>query len=259
MQPAGAPARLELGEGTVDVWVADLDAVGARYDELLSDEERARAGRFLRERNGRRWAHARGVLRALLGEYLRSDPRALRFATGAHGKPELARARVKPPLPTDAREPEPPDPAGEPHFNLAHSGGVALYAVARGRPVGVDVEVAGRRIDVLAVATRALGPATAKRLGALHVEAREREFLREWVRHEAALKCLGTGLAGGSETDADGRRPWVAELDLRRWTATAAAAVATMGEPAEVRFWEWPALGAATWLGMGKARRDQAR
>jgi len=206
----------------VDVWVADLDAAGWRHGELLSDEERARAERFARERDGRRWARARGALRALLGEYLRSDGRALRFATGAHGKPELVGDREGL------------------CFNLAHSGGFAVYAVAGGRPVGVDVEVVGRRIDVLAMAERAFGAATARRLSALDGGAREREFLREWVRYEAALKCLGTGLGGG-DGDAGGERPWVAELDLGRWAASAAAAVATMGEPAELSCWEWPA------------------
>ncbi len=219
------------------MWVADLDAVGPRPTDLLSEVERARAGRFARERDGRRWACARGVLRALLGEYLQSDPSALRFAAGAHGKPELRYESRELAPPDDAREHGPLQDARELCFNIAHSGGLALYAVASGRPVGVDVETAARRIDVLAVAERALGPATAKRLSGLDGEAREREFLREWVRYEAALKCLGTGL-GGAETDALGRRPWVAELDLG--SRAAAAAVAGMGEPAEVRCREWP-------------------
>jgi hypothetical protein len=106
--------------------------------------------------------------------------------------------------------------------------------------VGIDVELAGREIDVLAVANRALGVASAARLSALSGKVREREFLREWVGHEAVVKCLGSGL-GGSVEDEHGRRPWVRELELgARWTDLgAAAALAAMSEPNEVRCYEW--------------------
>ncbi|HEX4837184.1 MAG TPA: 4'-phosphopantetheinyl transferase superfamily protein [Solirubrobacteraceae bacterium] len=216
-QPASALARHRLGDGAVQVWVADLDAIAEEPSDLLSDEEKERARRFVRERDRQRWARARGLLRILLGQYLHSDPGALRLATGARGKPELL------------------GDTQELCFNLAHSAGLALYALTSGQAVGVDVEAAGRRIDALAVAERAFGSAAARRLGNLDPGTREREFLRAWVKHEAALKCLGSGL-GGSETDAHGRRPWVAELDLG---PRAAAAVAVMGEPTEVSCLEW--------------------
>jgi len=143
------------------------------------------------------------------------------FAASAHGKPELE---------------------GNPQsvcFNVSHSGGVAVYALAD-QPVGVDVELEGRDIDVLAVAERALGPTAKARLSALAPETREREFLREWVRHEAVVKCLGTGL-GGKLEDEHARRPYVCELELGpRWRALrATAAVAAISEPSEMSYWEW--------------------
>jgi 4'-phosphopantetheinyl transferase len=216
----GSPAGFQLEAGAVHVWVADLDSKPSEGD-LLSENERARADRFLHTRDGQRWSRAREIMRSLLGEYLRADPRALSFAASAHGKPELE---------------------GCPQsvcFNMSHSGGVAVYAVAD-QPVGVDVELEGRDIDVLSVAKRALGPTATARLSALSPEAREREFLREWVRHEAVVKCLGTGL-GGKVEDEHGRRPWVCELELGpRWTAVGAtASVAAMSEPNEMSCWEW--------------------
>lgn len=218
----GAPLP---AEGDVHVWVADLDAgdLGAAgdYARLLSPEESERASRFARARDASRWRRSRGLLRLLLGRYLGADPAGLRFEAGEHGKPRLAGGD------------------GELRFSMSHSGAIGLYAVALGVEVGIDVERCRRRPHVLAVAERAFGGEVAARLGRLGEAEREREFLRLWVRHEAALKCLGTGLGGG-DGDAGGERPWVAELDLGRWAVTAAAAVATMGEPAEVRFWEWP-------------------
>jgi 4'-phosphopantetheinyl transferase len=216
----GSPAGFQLEAGAVQVWVADLDSHPSEGD-LLSEDERARADRFLHTRDGQRWSRAREILRSLLGEYLQADPRALSFAASAHGKPELE---------------------GYPQsacFNMSHSGGVALYAVAD-QPVGVDVELEGRHIDVLAIAKRVLGPTSTARLSALSPEVREREFIREWVQHEAVVKCLGTGL-GGNVADEHARRPWVCELELGpRWTAIrATAAVAAMSEPSEMSYWEW--------------------
>ncbi len=154
-------------------------------ERLLCDEELARATRILPARKRVLWARSRGVLRALLGRYLDRDPRALRFVLGPHGKPALAREG------TDAGE--------DLRFNLSHSGELALVAVTGGREVGIDLEIADRRVtdrrvDELAIAARMLGRAQAERLAELDPRTRERAFLRAWVAHEAVVKCRGLGL-----------------------------------------------------------------
>ena len=112
LKPPSAPL---LPEGAVDVWLADLDAAADGPPALLSPEEVARAARFTHEDARRRWARAHSILRALLGAYLDTDPRPLRFEAGPHGKPHLAGS-------------------GSPlRFNLSHSAEVALYAFATER------------------------------------------------------------------------------------------------------------------------------
>jgi hypothetical protein len=93
-------------------------------------------------------------------------------------------------------------------------------------------------VDVLALAARAFGPAEAERLRRLDPDSREQEFRRAWVRHEAALKCLGTGIGAAPAAEAGRRSPWIAELDMG---AGAAAAVALTAAPSEMRCWEWRA------------------
>jgi 4'-phosphopantetheinyl transferase len=213
-RPAG---KLRLVEGVVDVWRADLAAGGERERAFLTPLEQERAVRFARPEHGRRWAHARGILRALLGAYAAVDPRSLRFEEGPHGKPALAGS-------TDVR------------FNLSHSGDVALYAFALHCEVGVDVELPRRAVDEVAIAERVLGADVAARLRTLDAPQREQEFLRAWVRWEAALKCRGTGIGGDGE--ATGAEPWLYELDPGE---AGAAAVAVADGPCAVRCLGWTA------------------
>ena len=211
------PRAPQLTVGALHVWRADLDAVGEETAALISPVERERAARIAGERERVRWSRARGLLRELLGVYLRRDPRALPLTAGANGKPTLGGPQAL-------------------SFNLSHSGGTALYVFASAGPVGVDVELARGGLDALALAGRAFGPAETQRLRELDPCAREQEFLRSWVRHEAKLKCLGTGL-GGSDAIADERAPWVAELEIG---PRAAGAVAALERPTRLSCWGWP-------------------
>jgi len=204
----------------VDVWRADLAAIEDGLEDLLSPEERARAERIVHERVRILWARSRGVLRALLGNYLDRDPRELRFELGPHGKPALCggtglggrkameRAEVKP-RGRWAAERGTARPVGGLRFNLSHSGEIVLVAVTAGPEVGVDVEYARGRYTA--------------------------EFLRAWTRHEAAVKCLGTGLAAPPVAVADPSAGlWTAELDLG---PRVAAAVAVAWDKDKLRRW----------------------
>lgn len=121
-------ADLKLSEHEVHVWQANQNAPSSllhRLQQLLSEEERVRrASRFAFARDRHHFIVARGVLRAILGHYLRVDPGSLRFETNAYGKPSLVQARAQPWL----------------RFNLAHSHELALYAFSYAGEVGIDVE-----------------------------------------------------------------------------------------------------------------------
>jgi 4'-phosphopantetheinyl transferase len=217
-----APPQPSLADGAVHVWRADLAKVHDELAGLLSAAELTRAEGFPRARDGTLWARGRGVLRALLGRYLQRDPHTLRFAAGAHGKPELL---------DDRRE-------IATSFNVSHSGELALYAFTTIGPVGIDIEVARRPLDAVALAERAFGREAAVRLERLDPDRRQREFLRAWVRHEAALKLTGRGI-GAADAGARSapQATWIAELEV---TGCAAAAVALDAAPAELCCREWP-------------------
>lgn len=200
------------------MWLVALD--GAPADTPLSAAERERAARFVRDDDRVRWTAARAALRTLLGAYTGADPAGLRFAEGPHGKPALAG-----------------DDATGLCFNLSHSAGTALIAIAHEREVGVDVELPRRAVDHVAIARRVLDPAEADRIAAIEdTQQRERAFLQAWVRWEAVLKWRGTGI-GGADTPPTGPDPWVLDLPI---DPPAAAALALDAGPAAVRTFRWP-------------------
>jgi 4'-phosphopantetheinyl transferase len=220
-------------------WRVELDAIDDGLGALLTAQERERAGRMVQAREGTLWSRSRGVLRALLGRYLGADPASIELTFGAHGKPLLAG-----PGPTSGERARPGNTL---HFNLSHSGAVALYAFGRFSAVGVDVQLArdtrGRgQTDYAALAARVFGPERAERLRALAPDARELEFLRLWTRHEAELKRRGTGIGGGPANASsdpeppEGASPWIAELKVR---PRAFAAIACERAPSELRLWDW--------------------
>lgn len=176
-----APARPRARSDQVHVWRAHLDLPSHRLPRLarlLSPDEVRRGERFFFEADRRRFIVARGVLRMILGRYLGLSPVELCFCYGPHGKPELA--------------PEHGD--GRLHFNLAHSHGLALYAVTYDRQVGIDVEYMRPHLASRAVAERFFAPEEVERLASLPEKSQGEAFFCCWTRKEAYIKARGDGL-----------------------------------------------------------------
>jgi len=188
-------ARVVFEREDVHVWRAELDLGDAATSELLavlSADEHARAGRYRFDRDRRRFVVARARLRAILGLSLGAAPGDMRFVVDAREKPHLADAS-----------------AHGLQFSVSHCDGTALYAVARRRRVGVDLERIREDIDWEPVADRFFSPREVAGLRALAPERRAAAFTRLWTRKEAWLKARGDGLADGEhrlrdEPGADG-------------------------------------------------------
>jgi len=175
---------IPLPPDEVHVWTASREApdddVVEGFRALLTDDERRRADRFAQAVDRRQFAVGRALLRTILGRYLGRLPEGLRFTANAHGKPAL--------------EPAPGvDPALR--FNLAHSGTLVLYAITKGRDLGVDIERIRPDFGGQAIAARFFAPGEVDALLALPPEARTLAFFHGWTRKEAYIKAQGKGLA----------------------------------------------------------------
>ena len=187
MTPGSVTSQGEiLAPGTVALWCArpaqlDDPAIVDHYTDLMSDEERERGARMLLE--GARQLHllARALQRLALASYLPGvAPRELRFVRSGAGRPSLAA----------------PFDAGGLDFNLAHSRGLVVLAVARGLEFGIDVERYDKNVP-LAAARRYFSRDEVAALEALPRDAQPRRFLRLWTLKEAYLKAIGSGITGG--------------------------------------------------------------
>jgi len=173
---------LALPEDEVQLWRVDLEAIRSeesRWQKILSPDEAKRASRFHFSADRQRFVAARALLRIILASYLNLDPSDLRFSYSKKEKPSLA----------------PNHAASGITFNLSHSGGIALYAFARGRDLGVDVEQVRRDIDVEPIASRFFSAHEQQQLSKFPPAERVDFFFRCWTRKEAYIKATGDGLS----------------------------------------------------------------
>ncbi len=176
------PAEIDLPAGEVHLWAARLDPPDDWLRQcagLLSEDERHRAERFWAGSLRDRYVAGRGMLRMLLGRYLQTDPAMFSLSYQAHGKPELA----------------PPWKARGLEFNLAHSHELAVYAFARGSPIGVDVECIRPMPNAAALMERFFSPEEVQQWQQMPAERQLRAFFQGWTRKEAWLKAVGSGLS----------------------------------------------------------------
>jgi 4'-phosphopantetheinyl transferase len=173
-----------LSDREVHVWNAHFDpskTSANQKTQLLSQDERDRAARFHFAKDREHFVYARGVLRILLGRYLDVPPQSVTFRYGRTGKPELS------PTSHDTNL----------HFNVSHSHGYLLVAIARNCAVGIDIETIRSEMDIEAIAERFFSSAETEQLRFLTGPEKREGFFNGWTRKEAYLKARGEGIGEG--------------------------------------------------------------
>ena len=189
--------------GAVHIWYATLDSLRPRHSELhelLDPAERERSERFRFDTDRERFILGHGLLRSLLGKYLKRDGSLVRMARGTFGKPYLERKELR--------------------FSFSDTKDAILVAFANGSEIGADIETMHRVVDHDAVSEHyftapeikaireagAVGSGSGSPQGAhslptaiadsfaLGKEASKRRFLELWTRKEAVLKASGVGI-----------------------------------------------------------------
>ena len=169
-------AHRVASSGDAEIWLADLDAADGETMDLLTDDERVRARRFVFDVHRRRFVACRAWLRTRLGERLGRPPGSLRFDYGPAGKPSLAED-------------------GLVRFNVSHSDRYALLGMTDGAEIGVDIERLRELKDMDALAARVFSAGERATLAAVPADLRTDVFFAGWTRKEAYIKARGEGIS----------------------------------------------------------------
>jgi 4'-phosphopantetheinyl transferase len=216
----------------VHVWQVDLVAWDKETEsllELLDAEERERAARFKFPTPRNQFVISRALLRQALGRYRRIEARDIHFRGTAN---------------CDLR------------FNLSHTAGATVFAFARHRQVGVDVERIRPNTDAPELAERFFSRPEVQWLRSQPAGQHIPSFFTCWTAKEAYIKAQGEGLSLPLSSFGVLPRPSGSELRLevygdpeesQRWSMwqlelgpELRAALAVEGVGCKVRLGHWP-------------------
>jgi 4'-phosphopantetheinyl transferase len=172
-----------LSTARAGLWWLTLDDVPddawTRWSTLLDDDERARAARFVHERDRRQFIAAHALLRVLLQHLAERPAGAWRFIALSHGKPAL----------------HPDHRLGRLAFNISHTHGAVACAMTLDHAIGVDIEDVERSGRLLEIADAYFAPEELALLRAAPADQQRALFFRLWTLKEAYIKAHGDGLS----------------------------------------------------------------
>ena len=162
-------------DSTIDIWKIPVFTDHALLDFLqktLHKEEIEKLSRFHQQKDKQRFITSHGVLRFLLGKYLKLSPEKIQFVSGPNKKPLLKSNQNI-------------------HFNIAHSGDWILITISN-FPIGIDVE----KID---------DDFSYQEILSLNFSNEEIEFIKNsnrprndfyllWTRKESLMKATAKGI-----------------------------------------------------------------
>jgi 4'-phosphopantetheinyl transferase len=169
----------------IHLWCAFYDEINdaallAAYFELLSDPERLMAPRFYFPKDRRRYLVTRALARTVLSKYAPVAPKEWEFKANARGRPEIVNECAA---------------ARNLSFNITHTDGLIILAVAHDRQLGVDVENVLSRQASIAIADRYFAATEVAALRALPPDQQQQRFYEYWTLKESYIKARGEGLA----------------------------------------------------------------
>jgi 4'-phosphopantetheinyl transferase len=165
-----------VGTGVVHAEVGDwlpAEASGARLRRLLG-RDWDRYARLNRDDVRARFAASRALLKYAAGAVLNVEPHTLELAYGPTGRPYL---RGCPQI----------------DLSLSHTRDLLVVALTRRGMVGVDAELADRRMGPSAH-RRMCTPYEIERIERMSPEQRNQDLIRLWTLKEAYSKAIGQGL-----------------------------------------------------------------
>ena len=164
-----------IGEG-VELHVEHV-ASYERWGSMLAPSEALDADKIQNPHLRQRFIVSRGLRRRVLSKSVGQPTQHLSFVDQGGRKPRLAESNGW-------------------DFNISHAGDYVALAVRRGN-VGIDLELMREVREMTSLVLRYFHPDESRAWNALDAGLRKEAFFVLWSAREAAMKCLGLGLAKG--------------------------------------------------------------
>lgn len=176
----------DLFKDSIQVWYIDIGEYSSLYKRcngkvltILSDDEVAKANRFIFDTDRIQYIFSHLALRVILSKYLGVNPRAVKFHYNDHGKPLIDSGDQYEPL----------------TFNMSHSGNTVIVAISYKRLLGVDVEHLRDISNIESLVNRFFSPFEKASFTSILEKDRNSICFHVWTRKEALIKAVGSGLA----------------------------------------------------------------
>jgi 4'-phosphopantetheinyl transferase len=164
----------------VHIWFSPVDPNEAtHYQKMLSEPEISRAKRFATKELHDKYVVQQGILRDILSRYLNRDGAKVEFTTLEYGKPGIVGADHK---------------QGGLAFNLSHTRGQLIAALAIDTQIGVDIEYHNPSTDWKGISESYFTKVENEWLMDLPEEEGFKAFYDIWTMKEAVMKADGRGL-----------------------------------------------------------------
>ena len=165
-----------------DIWLIhypDFSSKVTYYESLLCVDEVKQANRFYFPKDRIRYTITHGILRLLIGNYLKIQPKDVIFYKNQYGKPfiltEINYIDLK--------------------FNISHSRDGIVMVFSQGKELGIDIEYLKKDIPVNEIAERFFSSFEVQKLNSLPESQQFEAFYNCWTRKESYIKAIGKGLS----------------------------------------------------------------
>ena len=176
---------MDVADNEIHLWFScDRDiqehTASEKYLRLLDESEKKRHQTFRFDQHKHQYLVTRALIRTVLSMYHPDvAPEQWQFKKNKHGKPFIGNVTSYDTV----------------TFNVSHTDGLIVLAIAKTQEVGVDVEFLNRRGRLLEVADRYFSPSEIEALFSLPEEMQRTRFFDLWTLKEAYIKACGMGLA----------------------------------------------------------------
>lgn len=173
-----------LSEDMLHVWCVSTDdflRFLPTFQQNLSEDECARAGKYHFKEDSNCFILRRGILRILISNYLELEAKNVQFYYGKNGKPRIVNNYS--------------DKTFSFNFNMSHSKNLLLYAIARNREVGIDIEYVRPIPEMEQIVEICFSNKEKAIFNGLSAALKKDFFFQAWTRKEAFFKATGEGLS----------------------------------------------------------------